>query len=374
MSRPLAWLLGLLGLVVLTLLCAWVHAPGIERDLQERTTLALDERGFIGTGVALSGRDVTLKGGVPSEDARIQALAAVRAVPGVRVVHDELRVVGDEGAAANGLFSMSEGAGGAFIVRGAMPDEDSRQSLLERIGAAFPGRTIQDELTVGGGTSGWRPSVEALLPRLGEVDAPSLSVDPVPAATAGMDGATVVLRGRVPSEAVRAEVEAAAAAAVQAPYRFRSELVVDGAADEDDGTTASNTDQLEASGSDDADVQAAEAALQDALSGGAVQFELATADLTASSRQILDRVAQVLERYPSVRAEVQGHTDSEDSSEHNLRLSQQRAEAVLAYLTRQGIDADRLTARGYGEDQPIATNDTAEGRARNRRVVFRLDG
>jgi len=360
-----------LGLAVLTFLCVRTHAPGIERDLQERTTAALDGRGFTGTGVALSGRDVTLKGAVPTEAARTQALNAARVVPGVRMVHDELKIASDDGASAAeaGLFSLSDGAGGALVVRGTVPDEAARQSLLGRIREAFPDRTVEDELAIGPGGAGWQSGVEALLPGLGAVQSPRLSVEPQVPATAGMDGSTVVLRGRVPSEAVKAEVEAAAAVAVRTPYQFRSELTV---GEEAAPSEAPSSDQIEASGSDDADVQAAEAALQDVLSGGPITFELATADLTASSRGVLDRAAEVLERFPSVRAEVQGHTDSEDSSEHNLGLSEQRADAVLAYLTGNGIAADRLTARGYGEDQPIASNDTAEGRARNRRVVFRL--
>ncbi|GAB5534967.1 MAG: hypothetical protein Rubg2KO_12160 [Rubricoccaceae bacterium] len=317
--------------------------------------------------MALSGRDVTLKGAVPTEAARTQALDAARAVPGVRVVHNELRIASDDGvSAANaGLFSLSDGAGGALIARGTVPDEAARASLLERIREAFPDRSVEDELAIGPGGAGWQSGVEALLPGLRAVQSPSVSVEPAVAATAGMDGSTIVLRGRVPSEAVKAEVEANAAAAVRTPYRFRIELVV--------GADAPDSDQVEASGSEDPGVQAAEAALQDVFSGSPVTFELATADLTASSRRTLDRAAQVLERYSSVRAEVQGHTDSEDSSEHNRRLSQQRAEAVLNYLTDKGIAAERLTARGYGEDQPIASNETAEGRARNRRVVFRLE-
>lgn len=374
MSRPLAWLLGLLGLAVLTLLCVRTNAPGIERNLQERTTAALDGRGFTGTGVALSGRDVTLKGAVPTEAARAQALDAARAVSGVRVVRDELRIARDDGTspADVGLFSLANGDGGGLVARGTVPDEAARQSLLERIREAFPDRRVEDELAVGPGGAGWQSSLEALLPSLEAVQGPSLSVEPQVAATAGMDGSTIVLRGRVPSEAAKSEVEAAAAVAVQAPYLFRSELTVGEGGTEPISGEAPDSDQLEASGSDDADVQAAEAALREVFSSGAVEFELATADLTASSRGVLDRAAEVLERYSSVRAEVQGHTDSEDSSEHNRRLSQQRADAVLAYLTGKGIAAERLTARGYGEDQPIASNDTAEGRARNRRVVFRL--
>jgi outer membrane protein OmpA-like peptidoglycan-associated protein len=99
-----------------------------------------------------------------------------------------------------------------------------------------------------------------------------------------------------------------------------------------------------------------------------VQFEPDTANLTAGSRAVLDRVAESLRTHPDVQFEVSGYTDTTSTSAHNLRLSQRRAEAVCAYLVKAGIDSSRLVAKGYGEDRPIADNDTASGRARNRRV------
>ena len=72
--------------------------------------------------------------------------------------------------------------------------------------------------------------------------------------------------------------------------------------------------------------------------------------------------------------EAQGHTDSQGSDAYNLRLSQQRAESVREYLVSQGVEPGRITARGYGESQPIASNDTADGRATNRRVTLRIIG
>ncbi len=140
-----------------------------------------------------------------------------------------------------------------------------------------------------------------------------------------------------------------------------------------EGATSSGQDQLEASGSEDAEVQAAEVALGDALADGAISFESGTATLTPGSREILDSVAAVLERYPRLVAEVQGHTDSEGDDGTNRRLSQRRADAVAAYLLEAGVPDSSLRAQGYGESEPIDTNDTPAGRSRNRRVVFALD-
>lgn len=99
-----------------------------------------------------------------------------------------------------------------------------------------------------------------------------------------------------------------------------------------------------------------------------VNFETAKADLTPGALEVLDRVATSLAAYPEIRVEVAGHTDSKGSRAYNVRLSQKRADAVRDYLVGKGIAADRLVAKGYGPDKPLATNDTEEGRAQNRRT------
>jgi len=99
-----------------------------------------------------------------------------------------------------------------------------------------------------------------------------------------------------------------------------------------------------------------------------VQFEPDTANLTRGSRAVLDDVAESLRSHPDAHFEVSGYTDATSTSAHNLRLSQRRAEAVRQYLVDAGVEASRLVAKGYGEERPVADNDTASGRAQNRRV------
>jgi outer membrane protein OmpA-like peptidoglycan-associated protein len=100
-----------------------------------------------------------------------------------------------------------------------------------------------------------------------------------------------------------------------------------------------------------------------------VQFELDSAVLTADSKRILDKVAKDLLSYSDAKKgiEVQGHTSSEASFAHNLKLSQRRAQSVLDYLQQHGVK-DSLIAKGYGENFPIADNKMEAGRVRNRRV------
>jgi OOP family OmpA-OmpF porin len=101
-----------------------------------------------------------------------------------------------------------------------------------------------------------------------------------------------------------------------------------------------------------------------------VTFEYNSATLKPESRSSLDAVATDLKKYPRLKLELQGHTDSKGPDAYNLKLSQQRADSVRTYLLDQGVPAGALVAKGYGETQPIADNKTDEGRALNRRVVM----
>ncbi len=101
-------------------------------------------------------------------------------------------------------------------------------------------------------------------------------------------------------------------------------------------------------------------------------FRTGKAKIMRKSYGILDEVAQALKDNPNIRVRIEGHTDSRGSRRFNLKLSQRRAEAVRDYLIRKGIDPDRLEAKGYGPDRPIASNKTKRGRAKNRRVEFHI--
>ena len=102
-----------------------------------------------------------------------------------------------------------------------------------------------------------------------------------------------------------------------------------------------------------------------------VNFITDSAELTPASKKRLDRVAESLQDWHEVDVEVEGHTDSVADPAYNMDLSQRRAESVRDYLVSRGVSSSRLSARGYGETQPVASNETAEGRAKNRRVELR---
>ncbi|MCA9551108.1 MAG: OmpA family protein [Myxococcales bacterium] len=105
-----------------------------------------------------------------------------------------------------------------------------------------------------------------------------------------------------------------------------------------------------------------------------VFFDTGKARIQPRSYELLNQVAEVLKTYTTMRVMVEGHTDSVGSSGMNLKLSQRRADAVREYVIGQGIDPDRLSAVGFGEEKPIDSNQTKQGRERNRRVEFTITG
>jgi len=97
-------------------------------------------------------------------------------------------------------------------------------------------------------------------------------------------------------------------------------------------------------------------------------FDVDKYDLRPASQENLTKLATILNKYPDTNIIIEGHTDSTGSRENNMTLSDNRAKTVAAYLARQNVQSSRFTVMGYGPDQPVASNDTLEGRQLNRRV------
>jgi outer membrane protein OmpA-like peptidoglycan-associated protein len=101
-------------------------------------------------------------------------------------------------------------------------------------------------------------------------------------------------------------------------------------------------------------------------------FEFDKSTILQQSYFELMRLVSLLKAYPDMRIEIGGHTDAKGSDSYNLRLSENRAKSVVDYLVSKGLSENRLQYKGYGKMKPIDTNDTEEGRAKNRRVEFKI--
>jgi len=104
-----------------------------------------------------------------------------------------------------------------------------------------------------------------------------------------------------------------------------------------------------------------------------VQFAYNKAEILEVSNDLLNDVATVMKQHPEVKKiRIEGHASSEGADDYNKKLSDRRAKAVMDFLVKAGVDAERMEAIGYGEERPIADNETEEGREKNRRVEFNI--
>ena len=225
------------------------------------------------------------------------------------------------------------------IVAGTVPDESTRQSILARVRALYGAERVQDQLGVGKlvAPPNWSEHVQRMLqPELKQVSRGQLSIQ----------GNVVELKGEVGSEATRQELLTRLTSQIGNPtYTVRNGLRV----------TASGQELIDTT-----------------LANRIIEFEPGSATLTPTGQTVLDQLWPVLQQLSGRRFEVIGHTDSNGSRTTNLALSAARAETVRNYLVVKGLPANAVNTSGAGPDRPVAKNDSAEGRARNRRIEFRI--
>lgn len=120
-------------------------------------------------------------------------------------------------------------------------------------------------------------------------------------------------------------------------------------------------------------IEACQEILTELLDAEAIQFEVNSAAISERSHDLLNNLAQTVRRCPpEAIIEIGGHTDNLGASSYNQQLSKKRADAVAAFLFDKEVDTERVQSKGYGDSQPIADNDTREGRAKNRRIEFKV--
>jgi OOP family OmpA-OmpF porin len=450
------WWPGVIPLAIFWGIAAWNNTAPLEADLAARSGAALKDITLDKTRIAVAGRDVTLGAESFSVEGRQSAVASIEAVPGVRLVNDETRLVPeakpfvwsaerdvvrvtlagsaplpavkgrlvDAAKAALGNVEVADQMG---LARGAPPRfENAAILLLDQIARLKDGKiTITDakvQLTGMARDLGGREAIASALKNLPEgfsvandVKAPPYVLqaykDPV--------AVTVTLSGYVPDNNIHAAIVQAATRkffnekvvdnlkeSIGAPSGFAAAVVpalgalsrlstgtlvvsdrevklsgdafYDGAASQlraGLGKDFPQTFQYKA----DVTVKPAAAPVDstvcqqlfsDLLAKGKIRFESGRANIDPDSAGLLDRLIETALRCPTTTIEIAGHTDSAGEDAANQALSEKRAQAVVDYLVKSGMPAARFTAVGYGSTQPVADNESDEGKAQNRRIEF----
>ena len=224
------------------------------------------------------------------------------------------------------------------VATGTVPDEATRTAIIARLREVYGSDGVSDQLGVGNVVAppNWSGYVRKLIsPDLKRVSRGQLSVN----------GNSVEVRGEVANEALRQQVASDLAAALNPTYTVKNGLRVPAGE---------------------------QAVLDRTLADRIVEFQSGSSTLTPQGRAVLDEMAAALLKIAGRTTEVAGHTDSLGTRDANVALAFARAEAVKAYLAAKGVNPATMQTRGIGPDRPVADNATPEGRARNRRIEFRV--
>lgn len=350
---------------------------------------------------------IMLEGMAQNEAAAQSAKAALRrGVPSGFTVADAIKFRGPP--AVSPYTTTADVRGGTVVLTGYAPTDDARKTAGDSARIRFPGRTIDNRLELASGApEGWQRCLEAGLGGVARFNGGRAAmVDRRLEVTATTEDGK--LAAQAPGD-VRAAAGAACDATVKVDYKAPpappppaappmpslppivtlppppppaviaapappppppAPPVVTPPPAPPPVAVAPPPPPPPAPPRLDPAAQRCQDSLRSAALEGMIRFSRASADLSRDSRPTLEKLAAAARACPNVRIDIEGHTDNEGTDERNQRLSDRRAQAIVDYLTRAGVDASKLAAIGYGSTRPLVPNDTAEGRAKNRRIEF----
>ncbi|QVN17047.1 OmpA family protein [Burkholderia pyrrocinia] len=227
---------------------------------------------------------------------------------------------------------------GQVVVGGKVPDEATKAAVLQKLRDTYGATNVVDQIEVGDVATppNWSANVQKLLgAQLKQISKGQLKIN----------GTQIEMKGEVHNEAQRQQLASDMANTLNPTYTIKN------------GLRVSASEQ---------------GVLDQTLANRTIEFETGSATLTPQGRLILDQMAAALSKMQNRTVDIIGHTDNSGNRTSNIALSQARADAVKGYLITKSIPPQQMTTTGVGPDQPIAPNDTADGRARNRRIEFRV--
>lgn len=309
---------------------------------------ALDEIG--GGELTLSDVDITLIAaeGTPQSTFDHVVGELENSLPDLFALHAILPVVEDTEDTGPPEFLAILSPEGQLQMRGRLPDDLSRDAVEGFARAHFAGSAHYMAARIDpNAPTGWAVRAMVALEALAELNNGSVTVEP--------DNMT--LKGRTGNPDARANITRILSDGLGQGQRFALNIAYDEALDP--ALLIPTPEECLAD-------------IHEAAAANKITFEPSSARISEAAQTTMDVIGEILKVCGDIRIEVQGHTDSQGRESMNLTLSQSRAEAVIEELMNRRILVSNITAIGYGEAQPIADNDTEEGREANRRIEFRL--
>ena len=380
LSKGWWWLLTLIGLPLLYYSMLSAKWDTIEKDIQSRTIQELSTSGENWSDVKIEGRDILLTGTTGSETQRDNAIKIVKGVKGVRIVDSNIDIVALKELA---LLASYDHKDGKLVLEGVLSSQDKVDEILKKLADSIGLDNIVNKLTVSdkyadeGGTivlSGLVLSDDEKSNILSAVKAGSDTLDLQLTNNLEIDTAAL----KAISDAKKLAAEKAEAEKAEAEKLAAEKLATEKAKAEADKAEAEKieAEKVAKMTTAKANINACQTKLNSAMTNKTILFETNKANIKDSSFSLLKTMAAVIiecsSKLPNARILVGGHTDSKGSDTYNLKLSQRRADAVKKYLIGIGVSASIISSKGYGESQPVSSNDTEEGRSQNRRITFSI--
>ncbi len=351
------WLGAVLLLALVSLILGWIFGMSKIGSMENDIRAALDSNGYNNIQVDMSGNVATLSGEAASEAAKAGAISVAEntecsACKNKRRWHEVRDDITSKTMPVQSpyTFNAVKNLDGTVTVNGFVPSETAKADILLAANRIFNTKVIDRKIRVASGAPDEKflDVTEGYMTELAALDKGTFS----------QEGYNGLLKGTASDVNVRNRINEAGknfpgkyAAGFRANINV-PEVVVPAA-----GEIKS--------------VSVCQKLFEEVKSDKRIQFETGAANIKgASSFDLLNTIASAANRCPSFRIEIGGHTDSVGDEGYNQRLSEARAATVKNYLSDQQVEADRLTAVGFGETRPRATNDTREGRAENRRITF----
>jgi len=313
-------------------------ARGAPPRFDSAALLLLDQIGKLKDGkLTISDTKVSLSGMARDLGGREAIAAALQNLP------EDFSIAANEIKAPPYVFqAYKDPVTMSLTLTGYVPDNKVHAAIATAAGRKFFSQKMVDNLKASIGAP-WG-FVSAVVPALGALSRLSTG-------TLVVTDREVKISGDALYEAAMAQIRAGLAKDFPQGWQLKAELSVKPAAAPVDPTVCQ---QL----------------LSELLEKGQIRFEPGRAAIDPDSAGLLDRLVETTLRCPTSKIEIAGHTDADGEDAFNQALSEKRAQAVADYLVKAGLSADRFAAIGYGSSQPVATNDTDEGKAQNRRIDF----
>ncbi|WP_416877392.1 OmpA family protein [Litorimonas sp.] len=364
------WLLGILFIIIGSAAYALIMGPKISENMRDDIRTALQSQNYDWAGVDMDGHIATIIGEAPSNDiARAAVETAQRTVcsdcqankPWHRVLSDidirsveQAQTVETEQTSAPlqspYTFSITKSENGNVTLGGFVSNAQERESVLAKANAAFS-ETVQNsgiEIASGAPDENWASLIEGGIEELALMENGRFQIE----------NNNFLIHGQANSADIRERVNSFASG-VPAIYNGASNINVPNLASDTVGQVESQA--------------ICQTLFDDLNEGTKIEFPSGQSEITGnSSFDLLAEIAAAANQCQSFRIQIDGYTDNTGDDDKNQQLSERRANRVLAFLTQQGVDRNRMSATGHGSSDPIGDNATAEGQEMNRRTTFTL--